>query len=505
MRASDAARAIIRAKFDAAQTTDTNTRHWANADALSADAAASYGVRNTLRNRARYEVANNCYARGIVNTLAHDMLGGPGPAPQFQPREVGGIRLSREDRQLVEREFIAHAEAMQLPRMARTMRVAQAQDGEAFAIMITNPGIRSRVKLGLRLVEPEMVTSKDIITNQVFGDPQEVDGIRFDIYGNPLYYRVLRSHPGGVWQYANGESDEIEAGRVLHMFRAERPDQRRGLPELMAALPLFAILRRWTLATVKAAETAASHAALLYTDTGPDGEADEAEAWDHLDIEHDAMMTLPMGWKLAQMHAENPSTTYEMGKRAVINEIARCLDMPYNVAAGNSSEYNYASGRLDWQTYFRRLQVDRYEYAQGLFGPVFHEWAREAALDEGYLPQRIRQVLRAGAYAVTWNWPGMEHVDPEKEANAALTRLAAGISTQRYELARLGLDYDDVQRQREIEARDNEARRLPPPSRPLSRSEAQSESTRTTIEEDETDADDDSAPTRQSQEQESTA
>ena len=29
--------------------------------------------------------------------------------------------------------------------------------------------------------------------------------------------------------------------------------------------------------------------------------------------------------------------------------------MPFNVAAGNSSGYNYASGRLDWQTYFRAL------------------------------------------------------------------------------------------------------------------------------------------------------
>ena len=56
----------LRAKFDAAQSTPDNRRHWANADGLSADAAASPAVRQTLRNRARYEVANNSYARGIV-------------------------------------------------------------------------------------------------------------------------------------------------------------------------------------------------------------------------------------------------------------------------------------------------------------------------------------------------------------------------------------------------------------------------------------------------------
>jgi hypothetical protein len=31
---------------------------------------------------------------------------------------------------------------------------------------------------------------------------------------------------------------------------------------------------------------------------------------------------------------------------------------PFNVAAGNSSGYNYASGRLDHQTYFKAIRVD---------------------------------------------------------------------------------------------------------------------------------------------------
>ena len=48
----------LRARYDAAVTNANNRRHWANADALSADAAASPQVRRTLRNRSRYEVAN---------------------------------------------------------------------------------------------------------------------------------------------------------------------------------------------------------------------------------------------------------------------------------------------------------------------------------------------------------------------------------------------------------------------------------------------------------------
>ena len=61
----------VRGRYDAALTTEENRRHWANAD-LSLPTPPTIPVRRTLRSRARYEVANNSYARGIVSTLAND-------------------------------------------------------------------------------------------------------------------------------------------------------------------------------------------------------------------------------------------------------------------------------------------------------------------------------------------------------------------------------------------------------------------------------------------------
>jgi len=60
------ARGSKRAAGDSGSVEQHNRRHWANADALSADAAASAAVRRTLRNRARYEVANNPARVGAV-------------------------------------------------------------------------------------------------------------------------------------------------------------------------------------------------------------------------------------------------------------------------------------------------------------------------------------------------------------------------------------------------------------------------------------------------------
>ena len=72
----------ISARYDAASTNNDNRRHWAGADGLSANAANSAEVRRILRNCARYEVANNSYARGIVLTLANDVIG-TGPRLQL--------------------------------------------------------------------------------------------------------------------------------------------------------------------------------------------------------------------------------------------------------------------------------------------------------------------------------------------------------------------------------------------------------------------------------------
>ena len=125
---------VVRARFDAATTTPDNARHWAGADSLSADAAANASVRRTLRNRARYEIANNSYARGIVLTLANDVIG---TGPRLQMLLGEGLDDAGDQptpNQIIEREFAAWAKAIDLPGKLRTMRQARAQDGEVSAV-----------------------------------------------------------------------------------------------------------------------------------------------------------------------------------------------------------------------------------------------------------------------------------------------------------------------------------------------------------------------------------
>ena len=329
----------IKARFDAAQTTKDNARHWAAAEFLSADAEADPAVRKILRTRARYEVQNNSYARGIVSTLANDSVG-TGPRLQM-------LLDSEDTNRRVEHDFAVWARLVHLPAKLRTMRMARCQDGESFAIMAQNPNLGSNVTLDIQLIEADRVTD-----DELNADEASVDGITFDRFGNPKSYKVLKNHPGGTASF-NLDFKTVGAENMIHVFRQDRPEQHRGIPEITSALPLFAHLRRFTLAVVSAAEAAADFAGVLYTDSPPNGEADAVEAMDTIQLERNMLLTMPGGWKMSQVDPKQPVTTYGEFKHEILNEISRCLNIPYNIAAGNSSGYNYASGRLDHQTYYR--------------------------------------------------------------------------------------------------------------------------------------------------------
>jgi len=402
------------------------------ADGLSADAAMTPDVRRTLRNRARYEVANNSYAKGMVLTVAGDCVG-TGPRLQL-------LTEDSETNRIVEQQFTEWAVAVDLAAKLRTMRMAKATDGEAFAILVNNPSLNHPVKLDLRLVEADQVATPVTAINR----PDVVDGIELDGLGNPRGYHVLQEHPG-AFGIGPGlvTSRRIPAAAMIHWYRTDRPGQHRGVPEITPALPLFAQLRRYTLAVLGAAETAADFAAVLYTDAPANGEATPVEPLDVIELEKRMATTLPDGWKLGQIKAEQPGTAYAEFKREILGEIGRCLQVPVNVITGDSSQHNYASGRLDHQTYFKSLRIEQSHLGRAVMDRIFSAWIAEAALLQAFA------VLRSLAAPIhQFFWDGMEHVDPAKEANAQATRLASNTTTLAYEYARQGKDWEAELRQR---------------------------------------------------------
>lgn len=416
---------VLKGRYDAAQTTSHTAKWWAAADGLSARQANSPAVRQTLRNRSRYEDSNNCYIQGIADTRAEDTIG-RGPRLQM-------TSFDTEDARLIEREFRNWWKEVGLTDILRTMRRARMIDGESFAVMTSNPRLISRVKLNVRLVEAEQVCQP---TSDL--DNHYNDGIEFDRWGNRAYYHIMSQHPG---EGLMPEWVKTDAKYVIHDFRPTRPGQVRGIPETTPALPLCSTLRAMTLATLEAAESIANFAAVAYTDS-PAEDAAQVEPLDEIPLERRMLTTMPRGWKIAQIKPEQPATTYSQFKREIVDEIARAFNMPHIIATLDSSDSNFSAARMDDGTYQKALDVDQEYIGRGIVDRIFAMWRDEAIKIEGYLPQRLR--LISTDWSHEWTWDKRKPIDEVKSATAQGKRLENKTTTLKDECAAENKDWEQV-------------------------------------------------------------
>jgi capsid protein len=173
---------------------------------------------------------------------------------------------------------------------------------------------------------------------------------------------------------------------------------------------------------------------------------------------------------MSQLQADQPTTGHKEFVEVILNEIARCLNMPFNVAAGNSSGYNYASGRLDHQTYFKAIRVKQVHLEAVVLDRILAAWFDEAALIPGLLPAGLGPIAD---WPHQWFWDGQEHVDPAKEASAQATRLAKLTTTLTDEYARRGLDWVEQLKQRAKELGLSTAAESPPDGAPNDEQQAE--------------------------------
>lgn len=455
----------LQASIDSAQTTNENRRHWTNADYLSANASYSAKVRRTLRARSRYEVDNNSHLRGILNTHVNYVIG---EGPRLQ------IASDNEDlNNIIEDRFAEWAEQIDLVNKLRIMRFSQCASGESFGLLATNPSLqrfarfgRPTVQLDLKVIEADQIATPWGIALE---ENDLIDGLKFDAFGNVIGYYLLKAHPGDMGRFAslsNSEYDLIPAEFMIHQFKAMRPGQNRGIPEITPALPLFSLLRRYTLAVLGSAEQAANVAGVLHSEMPPGGIGDEEEVnvpltLDTIEMERNMWLTLPEGWDITQLRAEQPVTTFGDFKRQILNEAARCVGQPYNLAAGDSSDYNYASGRLDHQSYFLEVGVDRHGIELRELNPLVRMWFEEGVRVSGYFPQAVRSTNFR--FRHQWFWMGQDHVDPVKGALSRQIDLTSGCTTLARVYAEQGLDWEReiLQRAREVELMRNKQIPIP--------------------------------------------
>lgn len=425
---------LARFKYDAAQNTNQNELHWNSSDNLSPNSANTLSVRKKLRARSRYEVANNGYLRGILLSMTEDFVGN-GPTLQ-----ITDDRFNDSQKDRIEKRWSERAKKIKLRRQLWKMRHARVQDGESFSVSFINGQLKHPVKTDNKILECDHFTDPGLPLNP---GSLLVDGIEVDrISGQPLRYFVLDNHPGEQSFFTQSSSGQwVDAENVTHWYRQDRP-WLRGIPETTPTLPLWALLRRYTLAVVQNAEIAADFTALLTSQQPPSTSpfdmtgtplqpSNDASSWfDSFPIDRGLMTVLPWGYEMQQLDPRQPVTMYDTFVNALIQEAVRPLLCPRNHALGNSGGYNMSSGTLDRQMYRRAVEGERQDCEDEVLCKDLYHWWYEATrvfdyFDDEFSADPISKVvglydgLRDDVPLHLFRWDDIpEHTDPVKVATS---------------------------------------------------------------------------------------
>lgn len=435
---------FYRRTFESAKSSRLNEKSWASAGNNTLDSLLT-GSLPIMRNRCRYEINNNVYARGIVHTFATDVVGRDGPRLQILSAADESSASAIEEL-WSEWSMTCNLRGGALPELLGCS-VRQFFSCGEFLLRLAGASPRPG-EIALRLAEINPSRLADPFTS-FSGDVR--NGVEVDSNGKPIAYHILRATPGDIPAFASTlQSDAVPAREIIHAFVAEECDQTRGVPWFQATLDAFAHGRDFMQSTLLAARVAAMTAVALYTDNpAVSVENFDSDSLPVADIEPGVMMMVPAGWKPSQIKPEHPATTYGDFRRALLSDYGRCISMPYLRVACDASGHNFSSARLDLQAYWRTVQCIQGMIERIMLARVFREFYTELRL--------VRpDVALRGRFKTTWTWPPIPQIDPTKEADAARTRLENGTSTLAAECDYAGSDWQDVlaQKAREKAAAD---------------------------------------------------
>lgn len=472
---------INMASHQAAASDDLATFGW-NPVAASADADLLPEL-DTLLARSRDLNRNNGLMAGGLQTLRDNIVGSVlklSAMPDY--RLLGWSReQARAWGNTTEAQFRSWGEttecdagrSLNLLGIALQGLGAAMLNGDAIALPVWLPRPGAKWNTRLMLIEADRLSTPIGMEHR----PDIRGGIEFDQFGAPVAYHILKTHPGdalgGLLGVMSGASplqwERIPAftswgrRRVIHLHDKERTGQSRGKPIVTAVMREFHMAGQYSSNELQASVANSLVAAFLESDLSPDASAalfgeDPRAQWTQSvkqaqqirKLKGAAVIPLPVGARLSSFTPGRPNPSFEAFMLATLRHIAAGLNLPYELLVKDFSKSNYSSARaalLEAWRYFlgrRRWLVDYW------LRPIYELWLEEA-INAGHVEAPGYYDNRYSYSRCKFIFGGKGWVDPVKEAQAAVLRMAAGLSTLERECAEQGDDFEEVLDQQAIE------------------------------------------------------
>lgn len=359
-------------------------------------------------------------------------------------------------------------------------------EGDAIAVMHLK---MDRVKPGkalygtcVQVVDPDRLSNPNLMADQ----PTMRGGVEIDEDGVAVAYHFRRAHQAQWMEYGKQYTweripREMPNGRpiVVHTFETERSDTHRSAGGILKpVISRLKMLARYDGVELQAAIINAVLAAFIESPYDPDtmGSALEVQTsggnpedtqlgvYEDLRAEFHEKNALSLngariarlftGEKLNLAAPTRPAQAFEAFEGAMLRNVAAATGLSEQQVSNNWKDVNYSSARGAAIEAWKGLSRIRSEFSNNYCRPII-----SCVMEEMHARRRVPLPTGAPAFykmrtAFTrcrFMGPGRGWVDPVKEAQAAVLRMKAGLSTLEMECAEQGLDYEDVLYQRQFE------------------------------------------------------
>lgn len=383
-----------------------------------------------IRNRARYLAANSAVAARAAQAFVDNVVG-PGITllPKLANQELKAVLLDTWNAWTDVADIDGLHNLYGLQALAVRMMFV---DGEVFVRFTTD----ADGSLRLQLLPAEFI---DTTVNR----ENVIAGIEFDAAGRRTALYIYEWHPGTLLRLP--KSNRVPATEVLQVFRPTVPGQVRGASALLPIMTKLNDLDQFDRATLVKQKVAALLTGFVVTpNENPLGAAKADDGAWTASLEPGTIQRLSPGESL---EFSNPPETagYSDYAKTQLRLIASGLGLPYNILSGDLSDTSYSSARVGLIEFRKYIDALQWKFVHILCRPVFQRWVELEVL-RGVLPlteNGVRQYIRN----VTWAPPAMQMTDPQREVDAMVRAIRAGLMSREMAVASLGYDLAEVDAQ----------------------------------------------------------
>lgn len=383
--------------------------------------------------RSREQLFNNDYFKAYARICRQNIVGSSGLVFQSKARTSGGktdkkakIAIERAFRDWSKRKNCDVAGKLSWRGFLNHCVQSAVTDGE---FMLRKYVGRQYGKYGFQLQVLDPVRcAVDYDRMGLDGGNFIRHGIEFNILGGVVAYHftvAAANRSSDAYSYAGRSFIRIPANEIIHGFRVEIAQQKRGLPWLSTGLFRMKQMGAFEDAAIVNARVGAAKLGVIEwkEGNGPDcNSADDLDEVPEISGDPGTFISLPNGASLNKFDPTYPSGEFAIFMKAMLRSLATGGGVSYHTLAQDLEGVNFSSirqGTLDEREHFKEMQEWLIEEAAD---PVTETWFEQAMLrgaivtDNG-TPLPVSKIEQFGDYEFQgrrWEW-----IDPNADMQAA--------------------------------------------------------------------------------------